>query len=63
MKDLSTKIDTELAFHDEKAKEASTASDLKSIDVIHSANEHGRRCRLRDRQDSGKEVIVPVPAA
>jgi hypothetical protein len=34
VKDLSTKIDTELAFHDEKAKEASTASDLKSIDSV-----------------------------
>ena len=34
VKDLSTKIDTELAFHDEKAKEAGTASDLKSIDSV-----------------------------
>ncbi len=34
VKDLSTKIDTELAFHDEKAKEAGTSSELKSIDSI-----------------------------
>ena len=29
VKDLSTKIDTEMAFHDEKAKEAGTASDTQ----------------------------------
>ena len=33
VKDLSTKIDTELVFHDEKAKEQ-TANELKSIDSI-----------------------------
>lgn len=34
VKDLSTKIDTELAFHDEKAKEAGAASDLKSLETV-----------------------------
>ena len=34
VKDLSTKIDTELAFHDEKTKEAGTATEVGSLESV-----------------------------